>query len=242
MSDAPVSEEAKMNEPAPNPKEKGVILISYPKIVFMWPSWVVAIFCAFYMWFNPELVDSRGGVNVCIAFLTVLSLNLVVLSFDFPRATSFLLFAFITILVMGVVLIMTYMPNFLPAVSQWLAGITPIANKTFYIIYSVVMFLIYVCVAISTRFDYWEVRPNELLHHHGILSDLRRYSAPHLRVDKEINDVFEFLLAGAGRLILQPSGEKRAIILDNVFFISSKEKRITKLLGALQVQVRDDDH
>ena len=103
------------------------------------------------------------------------------------------------------------------------------------------MTFIYIFVYIMARFDYWEVRPNELLHHHGVLSDLERFSAPHLRIDKEINDIFEYLLLRSGRLILQPSGEKRAIILDNVFFISSKEKRITKLLGALQVQVRDGD-
>ncbi|MDB4439865.1 hypothetical protein N9153_02960, partial [Planctomicrobium sp.] len=132
-------------------------------------------------------------------------------------------------------------PNILPAVSGWLAGINPIANATFYVLYAIVMTFIYIFVYIMARFDYWEVRPNELLHHHGVLSDLERFSAPHLRIDKEINDIFEYLLLRSGRLILQPSGEKRAIILDNVFFISSKEKRITKLLGALQVQVRDGD-
>ena len=43
--------------------------------------------------------------------------------------------------------------------------------------------LIYLGVFISVQFDYWEVRPNELLHHHGILSDLERFSAPNLRID-----------------------------------------------------------
>ncbi|MDB4743982.1 hypothetical protein OAF98_05800 [Planctomicrobium sp.] len=241
MSDAPVSEEPAMSESNQPVSDKGVILISYPKIVFMWPSWFVSIFCAFYMWFNPAMVDSPGGVNACLAFLIVFSLNLIVLSFDFPRTTSFLLFAVITSLVLVGVLIFSNMPNILPAVSGWLAGINPIANATFYVLYAIVMTFIYIFVYIMARFDYWEVRPNELLHHHGVLSDLERFSAPHLRIDKEINDIFEYLLLRSGRLILQPSGEKRAIILDNVFFISSKEKRITKLLGALQVQVRDGD-
>jgi hypothetical protein len=83
------------------------------------------------------------------------------------------------------------------------------------------------------------VRPNELLHHHGILSDLERFSSPNLRIDKEINDIFEFVLLRSGRLILHPSNERRAIVLDNIFFINSKEEAITKLLGALQVQVRE---
>src|SRR6056297_2671750 len=101
MSDAPVPEQPVMNEHKQVLKDTGVIQISYPKIVFMWPSWFVSIFCAFYMWFNPEMAaDSRGAVNVCLAFLIVFSLNLIVLSFDFPRTTSFLLFAIITSLVL----------------------------------------------------------------------------------------------------------------------------------------------
>ena len=98
--------------------------------------------------------------------------------------------------------------------------------------------LIYVAVVFSVRFDYWEVRHNELLHHHGILSDLKRYAAPNLRVDKEINDVFEYLLLRSGRLILHPSNEKKAIVLDNVLFINTKEERLTRLLGAIKVEVR----
>jgi hypothetical protein len=90
------------------------------------------------------------------------------------------------------------------------------------------------------KFDYWEVRPNELLHHHGILSDLERFSAPNLRIDKEINDVFEYMLLRSGRLILHPSNERRAVILENVFFINRKESEITRMLGAVQVQVRSD--
>ena len=84
------------------------------------------------------------------------------------------------------------------------------------------MGLIFVGVAITVRFDYWEVRPNELLHHHGVLSDLERFSAPNLRIDKEINDIFEYMLLRSGRLILHPSQERRAIVLENVFFINQK--------------------
>ena len=77
-------------------------------------------------------------------------------------------------------------------------------------------------------------------HHHGILSDLKRYPAPNLRVDKEINDVFEYMLLGAGRLILHPTTEKRAIVLDNILFVSEKEKNLTKMLGSIKVQLGSD--
>ena len=238
MSEAPPAEETQMNENSQT-VERSVTLISYPKIVFMYPSWLVAIFASIYMWLNPVL-EGRAPVNVCLVFLLVFTLNLVVLAFDFPRTTSFLLFAIGGVFVLGGALIVSNMPGVVPVVGDFLARIQPVANGTFYFLYSLVMFVIYIFVWIMARFDYWEVRPNELLHHHGILSDLERFSAPHLRIDKEINDIFEYVLLKAGRLILHPSGEKKAIVLDNVFFISSKEKRITQLLGALQVQVREE--
>ncbi|OYW21990.1 MAG: hypothetical protein B7Z55_05150, partial [Planctomycetales bacterium 12-60-4] len=57
----------------------------------------------------------------------------------------------------------------------------------------------------------------------------------------EIDDVFEYLLMGSGRLVLHPRSEPRAFVLENVPFISYKEARITKMLGALQVSFRSDD-
>ena len=90
------------------------------------------------------------------------------------------------------------------------------------------------------RFDYWDARPNELLHHHGLWGNLERFSAPGLRIDKEINDVFEYMLLGSGRLILHPSNERKSIVLDNVPFIRKKEAAVMRMLGALQVEVRTD--
>ena len=166
--------------------------------------------------------------------------SLVVLSFDFPRGTSLTLFFFFVAVGIGLYTLFKFNPNLLPFATSILASIKPYANMSFYFALAGILGLIFVGVAVTVRFDYWEVRPNELLHHHGILSDLGRYSAPSLRIDKEINDVFEFILLGSGRLILHPSNERRAIVLENVFFINRKEEEITRMLGALQVQLRTD--
>ena len=174
-------------------------------------------------------------------FLVVLAVNLVVLGFDFPRTTSLTLFFSAVAVVLGCVLLVIYFPNVLPSVEGWITSIDPRANAPFYWIVSIVLAIIFGLVMVNRKFDYWEVRPNEILHHHGILSDLERFPTRQVRVEKEINDVFEYMLMGAGRLILHPSGERKAIVLDNVPWISNKEKEITKLLGALQVQVRSDD-
>jgi len=181
---------------------------------------------------------SEGPVIAAVAFLSMLAMNLIVLSFDFPRTTSLTVFFVAVALVLGGALLVVYQPTLLPWVNAQLMKIRPLANATFYFVFFTMISLIYVGVAVTVRFDYWEVRGNELLHHHGFLSDLERFPAPALKIDKEIRDVFEYLLLGSGRLILHPSNEPRAIVLENIAWITKKEKAITRLLGTLQVRVR----
>lgn len=189
----------------------------------------------------PEGAPAHTFHNVCARlFLTVLALNLVVISFDFPRTTSLTWFFAIIAIVIAAWVILTKFDGLAPEIVAVLLKIKPAANASFYLIFAGIMIMLYLGVLISRRFDYWEVKGNELLHHHGFLSNLERFSAPNLRIDKEINDVFEYMLLRSGRLIIHASNERRAIVLDNVLFINDKEERITKMLGALQVRVRTE--
>ena len=220
-----------------------VLLFAYPKIVFLYPIFLAAIAAAICMAvFAPRPLDPTHRMSTAIStlFLGLFFVNLVILAFDFPRTTSLTLFFFVAALVMGLVLLFTFHPTLLPAITHVMAAFRPLANATFYWTVAGVLGAILLAVFLTVRFDYWEVRPNELLHHHGILSNLERLSAPNLRIDKEINDVFEYMLLRSGRLILQASNERRAIILDNVPLIDKKEEAIMRMLGALQVQVRRD--
>ena len=192
---------------------------------------------------EAEHADAKAHTyhNVCARiFLLVMALNLVVIAFDFPRTTSLTWFFAIVSIVIGIWFILTLNSWLAPQIVTALLKIKPAANATFYLIFAGLMIFLYLCVLVSRRFDYWEVKGNELLHHHGFLSNLERFSAPNLRIDKEINDVFEYLLLRSGRLIIHASNERRAIVLENVLFINQKEERITKMLGALQVRVRTE--
>lgn len=219
-----------------------VLLFSYPKIVFLYPIFMASIVAAICMGVFAQPLDPahRASTAISTIFLGLFAVNLVILAFDFPRTTSLTLFFFVAAVAMGLVLLFTFHPNLLPAITHALAAFRPLANATFYWTIAGVLGVILSAVFLTVRFDYWEVRPNELLHHHGFLSNLERLAAPNLRIDKEINDVFEYLLLRSGRLILQASNERRAILLDNVPFIDKKEEAIMQMLGALQVQVRRD--
>lgn len=214
---------------------KPIYLVSYPKVVMLYPTFLAAIIAGIV----TAIVGETNSATVCLLFLGLFSINLVVLAFDFPRTTSLTMFFLITAIVLGLILLFRHFPHILPAITDLLKRIEPEANPTFYFCFATLLGIIYIAVLINIRFDYWEVRPNELLHHHGFLSNLERFSAPNLRITKEINDVFEYMLLRSGSLILQPTNE-RAIVLENVLFIDHKETRITQMLGALQVQIRQE--
>ncbi len=238
MSDAPVNEntEKPESDSGHDPLQDSVFLVPYPKIVFMYPSLIMAMVTGIIGLFSDE---GSSVMNTCsMIFLMVLAVNLIVISFDFPRTTSLTLFFLLVSVTFGLWLLFSSYPDMLPQVHDVIKSVKPYANSTFYFTFSIFMMMIYAGVMVNVRFDYWEGRPNELLHHHGILSDLERFSSPNLKIEKEINDVFEYLLLRSGRLILHPRNESRSIVLDNVFFINRKEARITKMLSALQVRIK----
>jgi hypothetical protein len=226
----------------PDEPPASVLLIPYPKIVFLYPLLIASVAAAIALGLmgNPLEENNQPAQVVSILFLGVLALNMVILAFDFPRTTSLTLFFCAMAIVLGGFLFFTFHPEILPKLTDVLARFHPLANPTFYWAIAAILGIVFLLMLVAVRFDCWEVRPNELLHHHGFLSNLERFPSPHLRIDKEINDVFEYLLLQSGRLILQASDERRAIVLDNVPFIRKKEEAITRMLGALQVQVREE--
>ncbi len=263
-----------------------IILVSYPKIIFLYPTVVISLICGIIMSImggvteipaapsqvsqqmedgsannadnaaaassssetgDPDTAANNEAEKVVSVnrtaefcgrfFLFALLVNLVVIGFDFPRTASFTIFFGGVALVALAYSLVRMNESVLPALVTGLVGIKPVANSTFYYAFFLGMTVMYGAVAVTRRFDYWEVSGNELLHHQGFLSNLKRYPSPNLRIDKEINDVFEFILLRSGRLILQPSNERKAIVLENVVNISRKEERISSMLKQLDVRV-----
>jgi hypothetical protein len=217
-----------------------IYLVPHPKIVFLYPSLIVALIAGFYAYATGN-ADGRGEHVLSLIFLVVLGINLSVIAFDFPRTTSLTVFFALVAVGIACWFFFTEFPEWWPTLHHLLAKLTPYANAKFYFLFAIMLGVLFVGVWVNTQFDFWEVRPNELLHHHGIWANMERFAAPSLRIDKEINDLIEYLLLGSGRLVLHPSDERRAIVLDNVFFVNRKEAELTKLLGALQVEVKTDN-
>ena len=239
MSEAPRSSEpATSTEAAPRRRDR-IILRSYPKIILLYPTLIAAILAAL---FSPSSEPAEnGGFRWGLTFLVIMCLNLIVLSFDFPRTTSFTLVSVIAAIVCGSLWVNSQYYHFLPILKEWTDKLTPWADRQFYWLFSVGMVIIYIFVFINTRFDFWEVMPNEIIHHHGMLGNVQRFPAPQLKLEKDITDVFEFVLLRSGRLLIHPSMEPVTIVLENVPNINTREKEIQSLLGVLDVHVHRGD-
>jgi hypothetical protein len=220
-----------------------ILLVSYPKIVFLYPTFVVSLAAAIYLSLARQPLDTTNTAAIVfsVVFLGLWATNLVVLAFDFPRTSSLSIVFLVIAVVMGGVLLSVLKPEVLPYAAEKLRAFHPLANASFYWAFSISLGLATMGAVVVARFDCWEARPNQLLHHQGLWGDLDRFPAPGVRIDKEITDVFEYLLLHSGRLILHIGSERRAVVLDNVPFIATKERALTRLLGTLQVDVRSED-
>jgi hypothetical protein len=178
---------------------------------------------------------------MAMLFLSMLAFNLLVMALDFPR---FSLVAVILAVLFGLFFILWLSAYFnldlMRPIHAIFASIYAVANTGFYVMVFVTLALVFTVIYITRWLDYWEILPNEILHHHGPLSDLERYPTMNLKFDKEIPDVLEWVMLGAGRLVLHVPNVSKALVLDNVLFISAKERALKRVMSRLEVRVTTD--
>lgn len=235
-------------------KPRAIRIFTYPKIIFMYPSFFAALLCGFLMMLFPDQATRAAGATTAvqdnttahnvigIIFLGVFAFNMVVMAMDFPRFTIVAGILLVSTVGLLLVVIADWGFNVIQPITYLFGKLHLLANREFYFAFAVIMFLVYSTIFITRWLDYWEIRPNEILHHHGPLSDLERYPTFNLKFDKEIPDVFEFLMARSGRLVLTVANEQRSIVLDNVPFINTVEERLKNMMSEMKVSVGGDSN
>jgi hypothetical protein len=261
-------------------REPGIRIFMWPKVVFLYPTAIVALLCSIGMaaihdrTHDPTKplrsaidVDNKKFPSVhadlpsdvpatsmtrvdrfktaqnlmAMLFLGMLAFNLLVMALDFPRFSLVAVILGIFLAVFFVLWLGSYFQlDLLYPIHLIFSGIYATANKGFYLCVFLTLLFVFSIIWVTRWLDYWEILPNELLHHHGPLSDLERYSTMNLKFDKEIPDVLEWALLGAGRLVLHVPNAPKALVLDNVLFISAKEKALKNVMSRLEVRVTTD--
>jgi len=214
-------------------KRQVLLIRTWPKMIFLWPTAIFALLAGLGSQFFPSWNEFLGH-----SFVICLLLNLTVLTFDFPRSTSLTVFVSLVTLLLVVILINQRF-GIIGPVKDWIEGLEIQASRDFYFAVFIGMLVLYGAMAVVTRFDYWELTSNELVHHTGLLGDVERFSTAGLKLNTELNDVFEYLLAGAGRIILDIPGQSRPVVLDNVLQINKVMLVSKDLLSRRVVEVAE---
>jgi len=219
-----------------------VIIRPWPKVIFLYPTLVVALFC----FFSTLTIEGKPEGQTWISagalgflFMATFFVNLLVFSFEFGRIKSITIALLVIAVILGALYIDSQKP-FLPDFMAVLrANVNIRANAQFYGYFSALLVLILVFVLINTRFNYFVVKRNEILHRVGYLGDVERFPSPNLRMTKEIPDIFEYLLLRSGRLVIYPSRSPEAIVIENVINVNRVELKVQELLSALSVDIND---
>ncbi len=182
----------------------------WPKVIFLYPSAIVALIC----WAGMMIISDRTEVPfeldkvdrwwtpqnlLGVFFLAVLAFNLIVMALDFPRFSFVAVILGVCFLLFFVLWLGAYFHlDLLKPLHAIFAHIYAVANRGFYLMFFVTLMIVFLVIWATRWLDYWEIMPNEILHHHGPLSDLERYPTMNLKFDKEIPDVLEYAMLGAG--------------------------------------------
>ena len=248
MSNDSVAPETPAQRSAPEkskkPEVEMTILRPYPKVVFFYLTWIASLVAGIVTSMYAVPLDSAADkvqdmVSVqqfwTYLWLVVFTLNLMVVAFEFGRMVI------VSVVFFSLALIfLAFWQNWITGVLSFLGDIDPAADHKFFFFVFTVFTVIYIFVFIQTRFNYWVVGRNELRHKHGFLGDVKRYHAQHVKINKEIPDVFEFLLLRSGSMVLHPEGEDRAFVLENIIGINGKEKEVKQILESYAVRIDND--
>src|SRR5262245_33671338 len=209
---------------------EAIILRPWPKIIFFYPTMLGAVAVGGWRALSGSATEGEQEAMGLI-FFAVLALNLLVISFEFSRLKTLSIVFFL----LAVAFLLLYLGKLQLPVFEYfrraLAGLHVQASSSFYLALGSYLAVTYLVVYLNTRWNYFVVKRDGIVQYSGFLVDIRRFPSPNLKMTKEINDVFEFLLLGSGRIILYPASEKEAIVLDNVLNVNRAEREMKKLLS-----------
>jgi hypothetical protein len=200
--------------------------------VCLYPTFIATIAMGVLMHNWPE-----HGVTGTLVFLGVLFINMGVLAIDFPGVWTLLIFIGMALVIVSGFLVDYHVVHFLPWAISLGRNMQPLANEHFYFTMATGMGAIYAVVFVVTRFNYYRITASEIIHHHGF-GKTDEFGAPGPTTQRDITDIFEFLLLGSGRLTIHLQRDPD-IILENVPRIYRTSERISTLREATPVRIDD---
>ncbi len=212
-------------------KPTEIFLRTYPKVIFFWPLLITSFILMFVQAFiSPSPV--LGYVWFIVFFV-----NIFVTAFDFSSTKFFVLVLAIVIVLL--ILVFLVLPNF--ALNITGVQLDLALPWEFYMVMTLILAFILGIVVLSTRFEYFKIERNEIIHKKGIFSSAERFPVKSLRFKKEIPDVFEFFMLRAGKFTIMPGQADEVMILPTVLNVNKKERQLDWLLSHVSVEPDEID-
>lgn len=222
-----------MSEQKKQPKHPNEIFFrTYPKVIFFYPLLITSLI----LWLIQSILVTPNQVLGYVWFI-VFFINIFVTAFDFSSTKFFVLILAIVIIVL--ILVFLVLPNFSIPLGDFSINIA--MSYQFYMLMSLILAFILGIVFLSTRFEYYKIEMNEIIHKAGIFSSAERFPVKSLRFKKEIPDVFEFFMLRAGRFTIMPGYADEVMILPTVLNINKKEEQLDWLLSHVSVEPDEID-
>ncbi|MFX0002522.1 MAG: hypothetical protein ACFFAA_05970 [Promethearchaeota archaeon] len=209
-----------------------IFIRSYPKVIFFYPLLITSLI----LWLIQSFLTTNEPVLGYIWFI-VFFVNIFVIAFDFSSTKFFVLILAVVIAILIVIFLV--LPNF--SVDFGNFSINVGLPYQFYMLMSLILAFILGIVLLSTRFEYFKIERNEIIHKAGVFSSAERFPVKSLRFKKEIPDVFEFFMLRAGRLTIMPGKADEVMILPTVLNINKKEEQLDWLLSHVSVEPDEID-
>jgi hypothetical protein len=114
-------------------------------------------------------------------------------------------------------------------------------STEFYLAVVIVLALVMFLALLGAGFDYWKLERNEVYHKKGIFASADRYPTKDLQIKKEIPDIFEYILLGAGSVTLILKGNN-VFHINTIPRINKRGKEIDYLLSHMKVEIDNLDN
>jgi hypothetical protein len=213
-----------------------IIIRSWPKIIMMWPVLLVSLVCGVlttvYPAPNPEKFETLHLVT--LIFLVILAVNLMLLLYDLDLWGFLVLVLIMAVLVLALFLIDYHRGDVWQKIGKALS-LRVYANGAFYFVFSLILIINLLIAWVITRFNYWRIEHNEIIIHRGFMHEQERHPTTQARFTLVIDDIVEYAILGAGKLVFTFGDSNKQHELTTVPFAHRKAAQLDVLLGRMAV-------
>lgn len=223
------------NKPAGGGHIHEVVFYSYPKLLFIWPL----ILAGFVLWpFAPAAAAHSDQLEVIgWVYITILWLVALTLGVDVNRNQS--IFWGVVIFALWILGLYLNEARNIPLfgwVMNWFGSLDVQYSRAMGLAFSIVLSIPYVIMFVYARFnDRWRITHNEFEHYSfGKMDEALGRGAKTIRT--EFPDVLEYLLGGAGTLIVySASGNQQIKKIEHVMMLTLVRKKLNKILETVSI-------